>query len=100
MKKREDSIQLSEDLLHDKFERVEKECERMKNQAIDDAREFVKAMINANPKGLELMDKMVLQRFRIENNELYEEYLAKERHEIFNRGIKANTRKRNNDRLL
>lgn len=64
---------------------------------IDDAKETINAMINATPKGLELMDKMVLQRFKRENKDLYEKYLKEERHEIFNAGRKANTRQRNND---
>ena len=97
LKGREGRIQNSEDLLYDKFKRMEKECEQMKKQAIDDARETINAMINATPKGLELMDKMVLQRFKRENKDLYEKYLKEERHEIFNAGRKANTRQRNND---
>lgn len=97
LKKREDSVRLSEDLLHDKFERVDKECEQMKKQAIADAITAVNAMIKANPKGLELMDKMVMQRFKQENKDLYNQYLEKERNDIFNAGKIANTRQRNND---
>ncbi len=97
LKGREGRIQNSEDLLYDKFKRMEKECEQMKKQAIDDAKETINAMINANPKGLELMDRMVMQRFKRENKDLYNQYLKEERHEIFNAGRKANTRQRNND---
>ena len=97
LKGREGRIQNSEDLLYDKFKRMEKECEQMKKQAIDDARETINVMINANPKGMELMDRMVMQRFKRENKDLYEKYLKEERHEIFNAGRKANTRQRNND---
>ena len=97
LKKREDSIQSSKDLLYERIKRVEKDCERMKNQAIDDARETVNAIIEANPKGLELMDRMVLQRFKRENKDLYDQYLEQERNKIFDAGRKANTRQRNND---
>ena len=100
LKKREDSIQLSEELLHEKFERIEKECEEMKKQAIADAMETITRMIKAHPKGMELMDKMVMQRFKRENRDLYEKYLKEERYEIFDTGRKANTRQRNNDRSL
>lgn len=72
----------------------------MKKQAIDDARETINAMINANSKGLELMDRMAMQRFKRENKDLYEKYLKEERHEILNAGRKANTRQRNNDLSL
>ena len=96
LKKREDSIRLSEDLLHEKFERVENECKQMKRKAIVDAMETVNEMIKANPKGLELMDRMVMQRFKKESKELYEKYLAEERREIFNAGREADRRKRDN----
>jgi hypothetical protein len=97
LKKWEDSIRLSEDLLHEKFERMEKECEEMKKQAISDAMADFMKKANAYPNGLEIMDKLVLQRFRKENKKLYEKYLEEERREIFNAGRKANTRQRNND---
>ena len=100
LKKREDSVRLSEDLLHDKFERVAQESEQMKKLAIADAMNTVNAMIKANPKGFDIMDKMVLQRFKQDNKDLYEKYLAEERHKIFDAGRKTNTRQRNKDLSL
>jgi hypothetical protein len=100
LKKREDSIRLSEDLLHEKFKRVEKECEEMKKQAITDAMNVVNDMIKAYPNGLELLDKMVMQRFKRENKELYNQYLEKERHDIFFAGKEDNTRQMTNARSL
>lgn len=100
LKKREDSIRLSENLLHDKFERVAHECEQMKKQAIADAMTTVNSMIKANPKGLEIMDKMVLQRFKRENKALYKKYMEEERNAIFGVGIKANMKQWHNDRSL
>ena len=97
LERREKSIQISEELWHDKFKRMEKECEQMKKQAVADAMETVNAMLNAHPKGLELMDRMVMHRFKRENKDLYNQYLEKERHEIFDAGRKANTRQKNND---
>jgi hypothetical protein len=76
---------------------MEKECEEMKKQAISDAMADFMKKANAYPNGLEIMDKLVLQRFRKENKKLYEKYLEEERREIFNAGRKANTRQRNND---
>lgn len=100
LKRREDSVRLSENLLHDKFERVAQECEQMKKQAIADAMNTVNTIIKANPKGLEVMDKLVLQRFKRENKALYEKYLEEERHEIFSGYKKSNTRAKQNERSL
>lgn len=97
LERREKSIQISEDLWHDKFKRMEKECEQMKKQAIADAMETVNAMLKAHPKGLELLDRRVMQRLKRENQDLYNQYLEKERHEIFDAGRKASTRQKNND---
>ena len=97
LKMREDSIRVSKNLLYEKIKQVEKDCERMKKQAVEDAMDTVNAIIKANPKGMEMMDKMVLQRLKRENKELYNQYLEEERREIFNAGRKATTRKKNND---
>ena len=62
--------------------------------------EIVNRMIKANPKGIELMDRMVMQRFKKDNKKLYDKYLEEERHNIFCGYKKANTRQQNNDRFL
>ena len=97
LKRRENIIQLSEDLLHEKFERMEKECEKMRKQAISDAMNAFMKKANDYPNGLEIMDKLVLQRFKKESKALYKRYLEEERREIFNAGRKTHTRQRNND---
>ncbi len=96
LKKREGDIQMSEKLLNNKFARLENECEIMKKQAIVSAMETVKDIVKKHPKGLELMDIMVLERFKKENKKLYEEYLEKEQNEMFNLNRKTNSRKQNN----
>ena len=83
--------------MHEKFERMEKECEKMRKQAISDAMNAFMKKANDYPNGLEIMDKLVLQRFKKESKALYKRYLEEERREIFNAGRKTHTRQRNND---
>ena len=69
----------------------------MRKQAISDAMNAFMKKANDYPNGLEIMDKLVLQRFKKESKALYKRYLEEERREIFNAGRKTHTRQRNND---